>query len=168
MSHQKYIGSLKGISTIDINEDRDIEFYVKRAMEHTGVDSYRKLCKILEIAPNAINGYLKKGCLPSDRTMTRLAMLAGINPMVAGIDLNIWRTKDTEREYYKAIRTQIATKSKESEKMHLDILKRTSNAILILISFSSLLFSSPADPVQTKNIDTLTIAVLYIITQKYG
>lgn len=78
----------------------DLFDYINAAMQRTQCSSERKLCEMLGLAPVTITKY-RKGSFPSDKTMMRLAELAGRDKWQALIDLNIWRSEndDIKREY---------------------------------------------------------------------
>lgn len=87
---------------------RDIFFYINAAMQNSQCSSERKLCELLETGPNVITTY-RRGSLPTDETMVKLARIAGIDPYIALLDLNTWRSTGAAQEAYKAILKKITT-----------------------------------------------------------
>lgn len=85
---------------------RNVMFYVEKAIERSGVKSERRLCEMLDMSYNTITAY-KKGVLPTDETMMKLAIIAGIDPYIALLDLNTWRTEGETQNAYKKILEKI-------------------------------------------------------------
>ena len=77
-----------------------LEEYIAEAKKRTGVSSHRKLCALLEIAPNSITNYFNKGVYPNDKTMLKIAKLAGVNDTKALLDVNIWRSSGRCKALY--------------------------------------------------------------------
>jgi hypothetical protein len=72
---------------------RTIQDYLTLAKARTGASSDRKLAMLLGIAPTTLFHIQRGRNWPSDELMIRLAMLAGIEPQIALLDLCIWRTE---------------------------------------------------------------------------
>lgn len=102
--------------------ERDIFFYIAKAMERSGCKSERALCVLLGMAPNTITSY-RRYTLPTDETMEKLARIAGIDPQLALLDLNIWRSDGPARAAYQALLQKI-------------------KAVLIVLGFSALLVTA--------------------------
>lgn len=75
-------------------------------MERSGAKSERALCGLLGLNSIAITSY-RRGTLPTDETMEKLARIAGIDPQLALLDLNIWRTEGPARAAYQALLQKI-------------------------------------------------------------
>lgn len=88
---------------------RDLNFYLTRAIERSGVKSDRQLSHLLGLANNAVNVYKSKGVLPNDETMIKLSKLAGVDPALALIDLSIWRTDGEAKKTYASILQKFPT-----------------------------------------------------------
>lgn len=73
---------------------RDINHYIDAARDRTGCKSDRKLALLIGLAGTTINHWRTGRSLPDDETMAKLAQLAGQEPTMALLDLNIWRSKD--------------------------------------------------------------------------
>lgn len=87
---------------------RSISWYIKEARKRSGASSERKMCEVLEIAPNSITNYTRKNVLPSDDTMMKLAKMAGVDPFIGLLDLNMWRTEGDAKTAYKKILEKIS------------------------------------------------------------
>jgi hypothetical protein len=70
---------------------RTINDYLDTAKARTGATSDRKLAQLLGIGATTLFHLQRRRNYPSDELMTKLAMLAGIDPQVALLDLCIWR-----------------------------------------------------------------------------
>lgn len=55
--------------------------------------SDRALGRALNVSPGCVVGWRNKRCWPSDEQMMKVAKLAGIDPRVAVLQLNMWRSK---------------------------------------------------------------------------
>lgn len=77
----------------------ELDTYIRKAKEKQSIKSNRQLCIALNVSHNAMNDY-GRGKLPSDETMIKLAKLAGIDPWIALIDLNIMRSSGEIRSQY--------------------------------------------------------------------
>tara|TARA_Y100001001_G_scaffold159936_2_gene181692 strand:+ start:455 stop:850 length:396 start_codon:yes stop_codon:yes gene_type:complete len=78
---------------------KNINDYIELAKKSTGAKSDRALCKLLEVAPTTIAFY-KRGVLPTDETMFKLARLAQVDPEEALMHLNIWRAPAPAKDVY--------------------------------------------------------------------
>lgn len=87
---------------------RDVLFYVNKAMERSGCKSERALCGLLGTSHNTITAY-KKGVLPTEETMMKLAKIAGVDPWQALIDLCIWRSEGEAKQRYQEILKKIVS-----------------------------------------------------------
>lgn len=83
--------------------------YLDLAIEKQGLKSDRELCRALELKSNTIATGIRRGVyLPSDDTMIKLAELAGEDPDIALLRLNVWRAKtDAARAHYRSIEQRI-------------------------------------------------------------
>lgn len=88
--------------------ERTIEFYIEKAKEHSGISSDRQLGPVLGMSTAAISQFKTGRALPSDDSMVRLAELAGVDPYIALIDLNSWRSEGAARNAYKEILKRIS------------------------------------------------------------
>lgn len=85
---------------------RTVDWYIDRAMIRSGAPSERQLSGRLGLAHNSLTNYRTHRAWPSDQAMIALADLAGIDPDVALMDLNRWRTKsDAARDRYERLAT---------------------------------------------------------------
>ena len=75
--------------------------YISRAKRRHGLRSDRALCRRLELSDGAIFMWTGRGAFPRDDTMVRLADLAGLDPELALLELNIWRSEGAVRDLYK-------------------------------------------------------------------
>ncbi len=87
--------------------ERDINFYLDRALERSGCTSDRKLSLLLGKGIGAVGFYRARGVLPEDDTMLHLAKIAGIDPAIALLDLSSWRTEGEARLTYSKILQKI-------------------------------------------------------------
>lgn len=88
--------------------DQTVDDYMDAARARAGLRSDRQLAISLGIEPTSACAWRTKRAWPADHQMVRLAELAGADPDVALVDLNIWRTKsEIAREQYSSIRRQI-------------------------------------------------------------
>lgn len=87
---------------------RDIFFYKNKAKERTAIKSDRKLSKELGLSENAMTQFCTGRAFPSDDTMIRLSEMAGIDPMIALIDLNTWRTRGFTQKTYMTMGQRLA------------------------------------------------------------
>ena len=76
---------------------RNIHWYIDKAIERNNFKSKRQFCNAIGVSSGATQGY-KVGYLPTDETMIKISKLAGIDPYIALMDLNAWRSKDTPAE----------------------------------------------------------------------
>lgn len=81
-------------------KNRDIEFYICKAMENGGISSGRKLGLELGLSEASITQFRTGRAFPSDTVMIKLATLAGIDPDVGLLDLNLWRTTGEAKAGY--------------------------------------------------------------------
>lgn len=73
---------------------RSLDDYINVAVIRNNFSSKREFCKALGLSPNATTTY-KNGTLPSEVTMEKIAMLAGIDKETAILELGYWRTAGT-------------------------------------------------------------------------
>ncbi len=76
--------------------------YIDTAKARSGAKSDRKLCDLMEVSPVWANN-TRKGTLPTEKTMLKLAAIAGIPPHKALLDLNLWRSSGQAKMVYKQI-----------------------------------------------------------------
>ena len=86
---------------------RDMDFYIEKAQLNSNYKSDRMLSLALGKNPNLINYYKRKGVLPSDETMLKLAEIAGVDAWIALLDLNMLRTSGETRSQYADIMKKI-------------------------------------------------------------
>ena len=79
-----------------------------RAKEVGKLNSDRKLAEAIGLNSNTAISFIRRGVsLPSDETTVKLAELAGLDPQIALLQLNVWRAKtDTTKNYYHGILSQ--------------------------------------------------------------
>ncbi len=73
-----------------------IDDYIDLAMANRKFSSDRELGRALGFKGNPVNHWRTKRAWPADPTMIRLAQLAGVDPIWALVELNIWRSQSTE------------------------------------------------------------------------
>lgn len=87
-----------------------IQDYIDAAKKRTGCSSDEKLSALLGLSKNGVFFWKKKGILPSDESMMKLAKLAGVEPWQALIDLNMWRApNENVRKTYSEILQKIVS-----------------------------------------------------------
>ncbi len=86
---------------------RDISWYIDKAKEESGAGSDRKICEMLGMAENATHAWRKRNVLPSDDTMMKLAKIARIDPYIALLDLNMWRSDGEAKKAYASMLKKI-------------------------------------------------------------
>lgn len=77
------------------------------AKKVSGAKSDRKLGEMLGLSPIAPGAWRTGRAYPSDEVMEKLAIMAGIDPSEALLDLNIWRTTGRTQATYAKIRAAI-------------------------------------------------------------
>ncbi len=88
---------------------RTIDYYIDLAREKQGFKSDNQLGKALNFAGSGISNWRVKKAFPSDEKMIELARLAGVNDLVALMDLQIWKAEnDDTRAAYKQILKRIS------------------------------------------------------------
>lgn len=87
---------------------RDIFFYISKAMSNSGASSERKLAEMLGLSHTWVT-HIRRGALPTDETMEKLARIAGIDTAVALLDLSAWRTDGPARKAYESILQRITS-----------------------------------------------------------
>ena len=81
-----------------------IDDYIDLAMANREFASDRELGRALGFKGNPVNHWRTKRAWPADPTMIRLAQLAGVDPVWALVELNIWRSQSTAvRNEYAAL-----------------------------------------------------------------
>ena len=86
---------------------RDLTFYVEAAIKNSGVTSDRKLAALMNMSPNVVSFWRSRKVLPSDEVMVRLAQVGGIDPFIALLDLNMWRSEGAAKTTYKKMLEKI-------------------------------------------------------------
>lgn len=86
----------------------DLFEYVEKAKKRSGAKSDRKLCDMLGVSNNMITHYKNKNTLPNDETMIKLAAIAGVDPMQALLDLNVWRSPEKIKPHYMKIMSHVS------------------------------------------------------------
>lgn len=85
-----------------------IDDYIDLAIAKQNFTSERELGRALGFKGNPVNHWRTKRAWPADPTMVRLAHLAGVDPIWALIELNIWRSRTTAvRNEYAALRSLV-------------------------------------------------------------
>lgn len=76
----------------------ELDEYLARAKARNGLNSDRELGDRLGISRQGINQYKKHNVFPSNAAMVKLAELAGIDPKIGIIDLQIWRSRNDDAD----------------------------------------------------------------------
>lgn len=84
-----------------------IDQYLDLAKERQGFRSDNAINKALGFAGNSVNYWRQKKTWPSDERMIALADLAGIDPEIALLDLNIWRAAGKTKTIYLHMRNTL-------------------------------------------------------------
>lgn len=71
--------------------------YIDQALKMSGCTSRNKLAALLGITGASLTRIYQGISLPSDKLMQRLATVAGVDPELALIELNIWRSEGDEK-----------------------------------------------------------------------
>ena len=104
---------------------KNIDELLDHVKNVAGITSDRKLSERLELSINTAFEYRKRGKLPSDETMLKLAELGNIDPDDALLMLNVWRTTG------------------EAKKRYLHMLKRTAIVLIAFLTINTA-FLAPA------------------------
>lgn len=80
--------------------NRNLDFYIDRARSNKGFKSDLELGRHLGFKGSAVSFWRVGKAFPSDETMVQLAALAGVDPAIALLDLNAWRSGGAAREAY--------------------------------------------------------------------
>lgn len=102
----------------------DIDQFLDHVKDQANVTSDRRLSELCKMGTSTVNGYRKRGLLPSDETMLKLAKLAEFDPDDALLLLNIWRTTGKAKARYSAM-----------------LARRTATAIGLLILATPLIYT---------------------------
>lgn len=88
---------------------RTIDQYLDAARSAGELPSDRQLSMAVGVNPGAVNEYRTKRAWPDDATMLKIAELAKLPTDQALIDLNIWRSKNSDViALYRKIATAVA------------------------------------------------------------
>ena len=83
-----------------------IDDYIDLALSRQRFASERELGRALGFKGNPVNHWRTRRAWPADATMMRLARLAGVDPVWAVVELNVWRSPPGDvRQAYQALRT---------------------------------------------------------------
>lgn len=82
---------------------RNLDFYLDNAKARNGISSDRKLSEALGITSSNVSQFRTKRTWPADSTMVRLAYMAGADPEIALLELNIWRAHGAELPFYQRL-----------------------------------------------------------------
>jgi hypothetical protein len=77
--------------------------YLDEAKRRSGCKSDRKFCALLGMSPTWLL-HTRRGTLPTDETMLKIADIAGVDPQKALLDLNIWRSQGKTKALYQTMR----------------------------------------------------------------
>ncbi|TAN55075.1 MAG: hypothetical protein EPN20_20745 [Magnetospirillum sp.] len=81
-----------------------IDWYLDQAIARKGLSSDRQLANHLGLSPGPVCQYRTKRTWPAPATMARIAELAGYDPAIALVELNIWKEQDGKaRDVYSRI-----------------------------------------------------------------
>ncbi len=81
-----------------------IDDYVDLALDRQLFASERELGRALGFKGNPVSHWRTRRAWPADPTMIRLSQMAGVDPVWALVELNIWRAPSVEvRQAYEAI-----------------------------------------------------------------
>lgn len=86
---------------------RDIGFYIDRAKDIHKLTSDNQLNKMMNFSGSSISFWRVGKSLPSDDKMVELAKLAEVDPLIALIDLNTWRSSGDAKKAYKRLLEKI-------------------------------------------------------------
>lgn len=126
--------------------------YVSAAMKRNDLKSGRQLSHALGLEGSAIWQMQNRGVHPSSATMMRLAQLAGVDPVLALMDLNDWREKDPEaKAAYRAIRKRLG-----------EVAKMTGGGLGIVAVGAALTMAKPA-PADAATAARSVSPVMYIM-----
>ena len=82
-----------------------IDDYIDLAMSRRGFGSDRELGRALGFKGNPVNHWRTRRAWPADQTMVRLAQMAGVDPVWALVELNVWRAPTgAVRDEYLAVK----------------------------------------------------------------
>ncbi len=82
-----------------------IDDYIDLALSRQRVQSERELGRMLGFRGSPVNHWRTRRAWPADETMVRLAQLAGVDPVWALVELNIWRAPPGDvRKGYEALK----------------------------------------------------------------
>jgi transcriptional regulator with XRE-family HTH domain len=133
---------------------RSVQDYINQAQKISGAPSRNKLANLLGISTAAIAHLYSGKALPSDETMEKIAVIAGIDPELALIELNIMRSNGKAKSAYE------------------NVLKRLNNIAVSILAFVASLFmiATPANAAATKpliDICCTNTTVVYITENCY-
>lgn len=112
----------------------DLASYLATAVKRQNVRSRAALAQILGINRSNFTHWSTGRALPDDETMLKLSRLAGVDPGVALIDLNIWRSEGDARQRYVAIRSFLTSIRK-------DVKSLAKTTLMLLFAFAFLCVS---------------------------
>lgn len=88
---------------------RTIDDYIDAARARAGIRSDRQLAIQLGLVQSSISQMRTKRIWPSDETMIRLAIMAGIDPAEALLELSAWRTEGTAQTLWRELARKLGT-----------------------------------------------------------
>lgn len=89
----------------------NINDLLDRARERQGITSDRKLCQALGVTPNQVHSYRSGFSRPSDDTLAILCKLAGSEPTLYLLELNIERSKGPAKAVYRRLLERLTSQS---------------------------------------------------------
>lgn len=84
-----------------------IDELLDAARSHSRLKSDRDLAKAAGVTKNAISQFRTKRTWPADETQLRLCHLAGIDPSIGLLWLNIWRSQGRARIVYQQLSAKL-------------------------------------------------------------
>lgn len=89
----------------------NIDDLLDRARERSGLSSDRKLCKALGVTTSQVHSYRMGFSNPSDDTLVKLCKLAGSEPTLYLLELNIERSRGPAKAIYRRLLERLASQS---------------------------------------------------------
>jgi transcriptional regulator with XRE-family HTH domain len=86
----------------------NIQSLLERARHRSGVQSTRALAKRISLNPEAMRRIENGSGLPSDDTMVRISLLAGISAEEGLLLLNMWRSSGAAATVYRQLHQRLS------------------------------------------------------------
>lgn len=133
---------------------RTIDDYLDAARGRAGLRSDREVGRELGLKGSIVSQWRTRRVWPADETMVRLAVLAGVDPQEALLELSYWRTDGTARSYYLELLRRLTARAAAA-------------AAIALLLAGSLVGSNPAGASASNTLEFQAngLAKLYIMRQ---